>query len=208
MTRIVIADDHQFLRSGLEAVLISMGFEVAASVGDGDAALLAIAQESPDVAILDVRMPQRDGVEVLEMMRARGDMRPVILLTAEMEDARLVAAVKAKVDGIVFKDAAASELKKAITAILAGDRAIAAEIIDRAFALSLEQGQSFALSNLSDMERQIADAVAEGKRNREIAEAVGMTEGSVKVYLHRIYQKVGVGTRTELALFMLAERRK
>jgi len=208
MTKIVIADDHQFLRSGLEAVLISMGFEIAASVGDGDAALLAIASEDPEVAILDVRMPQLGGVEVLEAMRAKGDMRPVILLTAEMEDASLLAAIKAKVNGIVFKDAAATELKKAIATVLAGDRAIAPDLMDRAFSLSFAKAQGPSLDDLSDRERQIVEAVAEGKRNREIAEEVGMTEGSIKVYLHRIFEKLRVESRTELTVMVLAEKRK
>ena len=106
MTTIVLADDHPFLRTGVEGALASMGMEILASVENGADALDAIAANRPDVAILDVRMPGMGGVAVLEALRERGDDLPVILLTAELEDAALLAAVKAKVDGIVFKDGA------------------------------------------------------------------------------------------------------
>ena len=206
MTRVVLADDHPFLRTGVEGALGSMGIEIVASVDSGAAALEAIAREDPDVAILDVRMPGMGGVPVLEALRARGDNRPVILLTAEIEDAALLTAVKAKVDGIVFKDGAETRLEEAIKAVVAGERYIDQALMQRALDLAIENPKPSALSRLSPRESQIADAVAVGKRNRDIAEDVGTTEGSIKVYLHRIYEKLGVSSRTELAVLVLRER--
>lgn len=206
MTRIVLADDHPFLRSGVEGVLGSLGIDIVASVDNGGAALDAIEREDPDVAILDVRMPGMGGVPVLEALRAKGDNRPVILLTAEIEDAALLSAVKSRVDGIVFKDGAETRLHDAIKAVVGGGRFIDQALMQRALDLAIENPRPSALAKLSARELQIAEAVAVGKRNRDIAEEIGTTEGSIKVYLHRIYEKLGVGSRTELAVLVLRER--
>lgn len=206
MTRIVLADDHPFLRSGVEGVLGSLGIEIVASVENGGEALEAIEREDPDVAILDVRMPGMGGVPVLEALRAKGDNRPVILLTAEIEDAALLTAVKARVDGIVFKAGAETRLHDAIKAVMAGERYIDQGLMQRALDLAIENPRPSALAKLSARELQIAEAVAAGKRNRDIAEEIGTTEGSIKVYLHRIYEKLGVSSRTELAVLVLRER--
>jgi two-component system nitrate/nitrite response regulator NarP len=202
MTSILIADDHAFLRAGLEAVLGSLGYRIVASVADGEAALAAVDRENPDLVILDIRMPQVSGVAVLEALRARGDMRPVLLLTAELDDPSLVGAIRAKVDGIVFKDHAAGTLQQAIETVLAGGRYIDLSLMDRAFTLASEAPSRTALEALSDRDLKIVEGAAAGLRNKEIAESLGITEGSVKVYLHRIYEKLGVGNRTELALLV------
>ncbi|WP_336978437.1 response regulator transcription factor [Altererythrobacter fulvus] len=206
MTRIVLADDHPFLRAGVEEVLGGCGIEIAASVNNGVAALEAVEKENPDVVILDVRMPDMGGVEVLEAMRARGDERPVILLTAEIADAALLSAVKARVDGIVFKDGAEGSLGEAIATVLGGGRYIDPPLMERALDLAIEPPQQPQLARLSPRELKIAEAVSAGRRNRDIAEEIGTTEGSVKVYLHRIYEKLGVGSRTELAVLVLKEK--
>ncbi|WEK47773.1 MAG: response regulator transcription factor [Candidatus Andeanibacterium colombiense] len=206
MTRIVLADDHPFLRTGVEGVLGAMGIDIVASVDNGASALEAIEREDPDVAILDIRMPGMGGVPVLEALRAQGDNRPVILLTAEIEDAALLAAVKSKVDGIVFKHGAETRLHDAIEAVMAGERFIDQALMQRALDLAIVSPQASALSKLSARELQIAEAVAVGKRNRDIAETIGTTEGSIKVYLHRIYEKLSVGSRTELAVLVIREK--
>lgn len=206
MTRIVLADDHPFLRTGVEEVLGGLGIEIAASVDNGAAALQAVEREDPDVVVLDVRMPQMCGISVLEAMRARGDERPVILLTAQIEDAALLSAVKAKVDGIVFKDGAENRLHQAIEVVLTGERFIDQPLMQRALDLAIDNPRPSPLARLTVRESQIAQAVAVGKRNRDIADEIGTTEGSVKVYLHRIYEKLGIGSRTELAVLVLRER--
>lgn len=206
MTRIVLADDHPFLRTGVEEVLGGLGIEIAASVDNGAAALQAVEREDPDVVVLDVRMPQMCGISVLEAMRARGDERPVILLTAQIEDAALLSAVKAKVDGIVFKDGAENRLHQAIEVVLTGERFIDQPLMQRALDLAIDNPRPSPLARLTVRESQIAQAVAVGKRNRDIADEIGTTEGSVKVYLHRIYEKLGIGSRTELAVLVLREK--
>ncbi len=200
MTRVVIADDHPFLRTGVEAVLRSAGIEIAGSAGDGNEALQVIARCDPDVAIIDVQMPDRDGICVLEAMRTDGDQRPVILLTAHIDDDRLIAALRANVNAIVFKQGAEQSLVETIERVERGEKVIDPALTSRALDLTLN-GVGM-LDRLAPRERQIADAVAKGLRNREIGAQLGMTEGSIKVYLNRIFDKVGVENRTELAILV------
>lgn len=200
MTSVVIADDHPFLRAGLEAVLRAAGIAICASVNDGNEALDAIAQHDPDVVILDVQMPERDGISTLEALRARGDERPVILLTAQLDDSRLVAAIQSRVKAIVFKQGAEQHLIDTIRKVAEGETVIPADLVAKAADLIERGGPVDPFEVLSPRERQITEAVARGMRNREIAALLGMTEGSIKVYLNRIFDKLGVENRTELAI--------
>jgi two-component system nitrate/nitrite response regulator NarP len=200
MIPVLLADDHPFMRAGIEAVLRGSRYTVVATAADGDEALAAIQRHEPAIAILDVRMPRRDGVAVLEALRARGDRRSVVLLTAEIDDLRLYAAVRAEVNGIVLKNGAEDALIGCLDTVMAGGRAIDPDLVDRALRLSLDGGPRDAFATLTPRERQIAQLVAEGLRNREIAERLTMSEGTVKVYLHAIYKKLGVENRTSLAM--------
>lgn len=202
MSRIVIADDHAYLRTGLEAALTRVGHEIVASVADGAAARQAIDAYDPDVVILDIRMPVCSGIEVLEELRAAGDGRKVVLLTAALENDALLAAVRAKVDAIVMKDEAPEVLQHAIARVAAGGRAIPLEMMDRAFELASVEPPADPLAPLSTRDRHIVEAAAAGLRNRQIAAQLGLTEAAVKTYLHRIFDRLGVTNRTELALLV------
>lgn len=202
MTRIVIADDHAFLRAGLAQVLGSLGFEIVAAVGDGDAALAAVAESRPDLLIVDLRMPGRNGVGVLEGLHEAGDPCPVLMLAAEIDDASLVSAIRLGVKGILLKDSDAEAMNQAIEIVMAGGRAISLAMMERAFMLASTPQEPGLLDALSERDRRIVDGVAAGLRNREIAEAMGISEGSVKVFLHRIFDRLHVGNRTELALLV------
>jgi two-component system nitrate/nitrite response regulator NarP len=197
---VLLADDHPFMRAGVESVLRGSRYELVATVSDGEAALGAVAHHDPAICIFDVRMPVKNGVAALEALRARGDNRPVVLLTAELENRSLYAAVKAGVNGIVLKNGAEDSLIDCLDTVMAGRRSIDADLLQRALDLSMDGGKLDPLGRLAPRERQIAELVATGLRNREIAERLAMSEGTVKVYLHGIYQKVGVENRTGLAL--------
>jgi len=207
MTSIVIADDHVFFRNGVEAALEAAGFAVVGSVGDGDAALTSVAQKNPDVLILDIRMPGKGGIAALEALRESGDKRPVIILATEVDDDALVAAMNAGANAIIRKDTAELRLFDAIKAVREGTRYIDGDLLEKAFAMAQGEPKPVAASLLSDRERRIAGEVAQGCSNREIAEKLGITEGTVKVYLHNIYAKLGMKNRTELALWHKAECR-
>lgn len=200
MVAVLLADDHPFMRAGVEAVLRGTRYELVATANDGDEALAAVAEHDPQICIFDVRMPKRSGVEALQTMRDNGDVRPVVLLTAALEDHALLAAVRAGVNGIVLKDGAEDALLEALQKVERGEKAIPQPLLQRALDLSLTGGKPDPLSPLAPRERQIASHVGRGLRNREIADALAMSEGTVKVYLHTIYQKLGIKNRTELAL--------
>jgi len=200
MTSVLLADDHPFMRAGVEAVLRGSRFEIVATASTGDEALAGVAKHDPAICIFDVRMPGRSGVEVLQAMRGGNDQRPVVLLTAELEDAALISAVKAGVNGIVLKDGAEDGLLACLEAVGGGGRSVPPELLERALDLSLKGAARNPLDALTLRERQIAEHVGRGMRNRDIADSLGMSEGTVKVYLHAIYQKLGVANRTELAL--------
>ncbi|WP_214647777.1 response regulator [Novosphingobium aerophilum] len=202
MSRIVVADDHAYLRAGLETVLTSAGHEIVASVGDGHAAEMAIARCDPDIVVLDVRMPLKTGIDILQALRSAGDDRKVVLLTATLDDASLVAAIKAKVDAIVMKDEPAPALQQAIVIVTQGQRSIPLTLMDRAFELATKSAVPDPLGTLSERDRRIAEFAAAGLKNRQIAEQLGLSEGAIKVYLHRIFDKLGIGNRTELALLV------
>ncbi|MGN6500500.1 MAG: response regulator [Tsuneonella sp.] len=200
MITVLLADDHPFMRAGVEAVLRGSRYDLVSTVSDGNAALAEVSRCNPDICIFDVRMPVKDGVATLEAMRARGDDRPVVLLTAELEDRALYAAMKAGVNGIVMKNGAEDALLECLDTVYAGQRSIDPGLLARALDLSLDGGRRDPLAKLAPRERQIAELVAQGLRNREIADRLAMSEGTVKVYLHGIYPKVGVENRTGLAL--------
>lgn len=206
MTTVLIADDHAFIRAGVEAVLRGSRFTIVGQCADGAEALDKVAELDPDICVFDIRMPGTDGVAALEALRARGDRRPVILLTADLEDAHLLAAVKAGVNGLVLKEGAEDSLLDCLEAVASGRRAVPADLLERALDLSLSKQQPGAFASLAPRERAIVEQVGRGLRNRDIAAALGMSEGTVKVYLHGIYQKLGVENRTELAIMALEDR--
>jgi two-component system nitrate/nitrite response regulator NarP len=199
VTSILVADDHPFLRAGVEAILRGSRYEIVAMVATGQEALVAIEAHNPAICLLDVRMPAPGGVQILEKLRASKDLRKVVLLTAELNDAALIAAVRAKVNGIVLKESAGTELIACLDTVAAGGRAIPSELLQRALDASMS-GATRSLDILAPREKQIAKLVGKGMRNREIADNLGMAEGTIKVYLHAIYQKLGIDNRTELAL--------
>lgn len=207
MTRVLLADDHKFFRAGVEAALRAADIQVVGSVDDGEAALQAIGQCNPDIVILDLKMPGQGGVATLQAIRRSGDTRPVIVLAAEVEDDALVAIIEAGVNAIVSKAGAELRLMEAIQTIKQGTLFIDNDLVDRAMALAKAEVKASALDLLSPREREVAQHVALGRRNREVAAAVNVTEGTIKIYLHNIYRKLGIATRTELATLVLEQKR-
>jgi two-component system nitrate/nitrite response regulator NarP len=200
MPRLLIADDHPIILSGLEAILRDTGYEIVGCVRDGTQVVAAIETCAPEILLLDVSMAPMGGIEVLRRLRERGDAVRIVLLTAGMDDADLLQAVRLGVDGIVLKESAHAQLLKALEAVCAGGRSIEPELLQRALDLSLAGPAADPLAKLSSREKAIVGLVMHGSPNREIAAQLAMSEGSVKVYLHRIYRKLGVANRTELAI--------
>lgn len=196
MSRVFLADDHPMIQSALESLLRGGGHEIVGFATSGAEALEQIPGSTADVLVLDVQMPGGSGVHVLSELRRVGDKRPVVLLTAAIADETLRAALSHGVNGIVLKTSDPSLLIDAVESVAKGELWIDETLRERAAKVS-SGGRQRALS---DRERELIQLVRQGLKNREIAERLRTTEGTVKAYLHAIFDKVGVETRTELAM--------
>lgn len=197
MTTVLIADDHPLMRDAV-AGLFGPPYVVLERCPDGLQARAAIAAQRPDIAILDVQMPGLTGLDLLREARAEGWPTRIVLLTAGLEPKPLVEAVKLKVDGLVLKDAGGELLVRCVEAVLAGEQWIDKEAMKQVMAM-LAQSPAPA-ADLTPRESDVVRQVAQGQRNKEIARSLGITEGTVKMHLHNLYEKLGVSSRTELAL--------
>lgn len=200
MIGVLVADDHGFIRAGVSAVLRGTRFSVVAGAASGQETLAAIASNDPDIVLLDINMPGLNGVGTLEALRSQGDNRPVVILTAEISDRQLMAVLRAGANAIISKEGAEDELVDVLEKVHSGQKAVATPFLQRALDLSLQPEDKGPLDGLNARERRIARLVARGLRNRDIGQELAIGEGTVKVYLHAIYQKLGIDNRTELAL--------
>jgi two-component system nitrate/nitrite response regulator NarP len=199
MIKVLLADDHPIIVSGVEALLRRSPYKLVATFGEGEAAIAALPQVEPDIVVLDLKMPGCSGLEVLRRMRAAGDDRPVILLTAEISLADTDEALRLGANGIVLKETAAESLLSCLDAVGRGESWFDPKLTERLGAAA--DGTLLSpFSALSPREREVADLVAKGLRNRDIAAALGISEGTVKIHLYRVYERLGVGSRTELAI--------
>lgn len=210
LTRLLIADDHPLVLSGMETVLRRGDYDVVSRVREGGEVLAAVAEHDPDILVLDVNMPGRSGLELLRALRAAGDDRPVVLFTAMISDEALVEAIELGVNGVVPKEGDEMMLVECLRAVEAGERWIEAGMQQRANRsyYRVRNRGADPLDRLTPRERNIAALVARGLRNREIAAEISVTEGSVKVYLHRMYEKLDIETRVELAMLVQGGQRR
>ena len=205
MIRVVLVDDQMLIRQGVRSLLALSGdVTVVAEASDGDEALDVIRRESPDVVLLDLRMPKRDGVGVLKALQAAGTLPPTIILTTFDDDAALLEAVKAGARGYLLKDVSLEQLTKAIRDVAAGGTIIRPVLTERVLRGLEHIRRDFdALSPpdpLTRREVEILRLMAGGYSNREIAEALGTAEGTVKNHASSILSKLGVRDRTRAVL--------
>jgi two-component system nitrate/nitrite response regulator NarP len=196
MTRVLLADDHPMIQSAVEALLRGSDYELVSKVSTGDEALRAIERLEPEIVILDVQMPEGDGIEVLRRMRSNGDNRRVVLLTASIDDRRFAEALALKVDGALMKTSDPALLIDCLDSVSVGEEWIDSQLKEQPGL----PGKARRGITLSPRERDLVSLVRQGLRNRDIAQRLGITEGTVKVYLHSIFEKTGVANRTELAI--------
>ena len=197
--RILLADDHPMISTAIEALLRNSPFEMVGMATTGEQALRKVEELKPDILLLDLQMPGGTGMDVLRRLRANGDKIRIVVLTAAIDDASLVEARSLKVQGMVLKNSDPAYLLECLDRVSRGGRWIDPELSDRAKELAETLGEREAPA-LSPRERELVSLVRKGMRNREIADQLGVTEGTIKVYLHSIFEKVGVSSRTELAI--------
>jgi len=196
MTRVLLADDHPMIQAAVEAMLRSSDFTLVAKAGSGAEALDAIREHDPEIVILDIQMPEGTGLDVLRTLRSSEHDRPIVLLTASIEDSDFAEALSLKVDGVLLKSSDPALLIDCLDSVRAGE-----EWIDPQLDLRPKPSTTATPGvALSPRERDLVRLVRQGLRNREIAERLGITEGTAKVYLHSVFEKTGVVNRTELAI--------
>jgi DNA-binding NarL/FixJ family response regulator len=203
--RIVLVDDQTLVRQGIRSLLELAGdITIVGEAGDGDEALGAIAREKPDVVLLDVRMPKKNGLDVLRELKTKDAVPPVILLTTFDDDETFLAAVRAGAKGYLLKDVSLEQLTDAIRAVAAGGTVIRPAMTERILRGLEHMPRDFdALSPpdpLTKREIEILRLMAGGYSNREIADALGTAEGTVKNHASSILSKLGVRDRTRAVL--------
>ena len=199
MMRILLADDHPMIRTAIEVLLRDTRYQLAGTAANGEDALREAARLKPDILLLDLEMPRTGGMEVVRKLRSAGDPVRIVILTAAIDDSSLMEARALRVPGMVLKNSDPAYLLDCLDRIRTGGSWIDPELETRARELEQAFGGT-ARPGLAPRERELIRYVRQGLRNREIANELGVTEGTVKVYLHAIFEKLGVKNRTELAI--------
>lgn len=199
MMDLLLADDHPMIRTALEALLRDTEFRIVGMAKDAPAAVEEIGRLQPDVILLDLQMPGGGGISVLRRIRAEKIPLKVILLTAAIDDSTLLEAKALQVEGVVLKNSDPAFLLDCLDHVRHGRFWIDPELEQRARDL-VSRLSSGSQVTLAPRERRLIGLVRSGLRNRDIAEQLGVTEGTVKVYIHHLFEKLGVSTRTELAI--------
>ena len=205
--RILIADDHPILREGLRKLLeAEPGFSVVGEAADGEVAVELAAKVDADVLLLDLAMPRLSGLEVLAQLARSGRPLLTIILTAGIERAEIVRALQLGARGVVVKESATELLNACIRAVVAGKYWVGHEGIgDLVQALRRLSGSDDTspppMTLLTPRELEIISAVVEGASNKEIGEHLGLSTQTVKTHMSSIFDKLGVSSRLELALF-------
>lgn len=204
--RIALADDQALVRHGLRMLLEGLGgLRVTIEAEDGAALLAALQRERVDVVLSDVRMPQHSGIEVVRLLRGRGDHTPAILLTTFDDAALLQGAVQAGAQGFMLKDAEPEELKAAILTVAAGETLLAPQSLQRA-AQTVVLADPAAPAHLTERELAVLRLVAGGYSNKEIGRALGISDGTVKNHLTEILYKLDARDRTHAVLKAVGAR--
>ncbi len=205
MIRVLLADDQTLVRNGIRGLLeLTREFEVVAEVDNGDDALAKVLALRPDIALLDVRMPGKDGLAVIRALRSAGNATPVVFLTTFDDDAVLLEGVRAGIAGYLLKDVTLDQLATALRTVASGKTLILPAVTERAERYVRDRGTPFEASVLPDRltarEVEVLRLIAGGYSNREIAEAFGTAEGTVKNQISSILSKLGVRDRTRAVL--------
>jgi DNA-binding NarL/FixJ family response regulator len=208
IVRLVVADDHPVVLQGVSWLLDREDdLEVVERCGSGEAALEAVRMHRPDILVLDLDMPKVSGMDVLRLAAREGMHLRVVLLTADLREDDLLEAVRLGVRGVILKDMAPELLVRCIRTVHGGgqwlEQHLAGWTLDRL--LAREAARQQVTRTLTQREIELVRLVAEGLRNKEVAFRLGITEGTVKIHLHRIYDKLQVSSRIELANYARRE---
>lgn len=209
--RVVLIDDHTLFRVGLEGLLESRGIEIAASVDSGEDCVQLVKDKQPDVVLLDMRMPNFNGLSVLKILRENHLNMPIVMLTTSTEESDLLESLRAGAQGYLLKDMEPDALVIALRDIVAGKTVVApdlAPVLARAVQGKSEEPEppsSGPFDDLTPRETEILGLLAEGQSNKAIARNLGISDGTVKLHVKAILRKLSVHSRVEAAV-MAVER--
>jgi len=208
--RVLLIDDHTLFRSGLETLMERHGLEVVAAVGDGREGLVLARELQPDVILLDMRMPDMNGLEVLQALRDEGFKMSVVMLTTSNEERDLVECLRSGAQGYLLKDMEPGELVNTLREIQAGKTVVAPElagvlarVVQGDNGEVLEQSAPFA--DLTPREMEILCLLAEGQSNKVIARNLGISDGTVKLHVKAVLRKLDVHSRVEAAVMAVEQ---
>lgn len=201
----MIADDHIMIREGIKQLLEFDGdMKVVLETGDGEECLKLLENNNPDVLLLDINMPTKNGIEVLTEIRKNGSDLKVLMLTVHNEVEYLIKAIDIGVDGYILKDSESAELKKAIFGIMNGEKYIQPSLIPALNARLINKDEDKdKIEQLTKREMEVLAKVAKGMFNREIAVSLNISERTVKNHISNIFKKIQVSDRTQAAVFAI-----
>lgn len=196
--RVLIADDHSLVRSGLSRLIAGAGdLELVGEAANGDDAVIEAKDREPDVVLMDLSMPGTDGVEATRLITSHCPSARVVILTSMSNRERIVEAMDAGAIGYLLKDSDPDDILRAIRSASRGDW----PLDPRAARLLLSEPGPRTQVSLSPREAEVLALVAEGLANKQIARRLGITVGTVKAHLTRIFEQLGVADRTQAALW-------
>ena len=199
MTTVLLVDDHRMVRTGLAALLqTAEGIEVVGQAGNGEEAVQLAAQVRPDVVLMDLSMPVVDGVEATRRVLAELPETKIVVLTSFSDRERVADALQAGAVGYLLKDCEPDELRSAIRAAAAGHVPIDPRVA-RVLLPATQGGRPE--DALSPREQEVLRLVAEGRANKQIGRALGISERTVKAHLGNVFRQIGVADRTSAALW-------
>jgi DNA-binding NarL/FixJ family response regulator len=206
MIRLLLVDDQELVRTGLRGILRSQfGFEIAGELPNGSRVIEAVDALSPDVVLMDVRMPVVDGVQATRELRRRGPSPPVLALTTFDDDEVLAAMVRAGAAGFVLKEVTAEDLQRAVRVVAEGgawlDPAVTGRVLKVYRSAAPSPGTGAGLETLSGREREVLTLIGQGMTNAEIAAELVVGEGTVKTHVHHLFTKLQLRDRAAAVVF-------
>lgn len=203
--KVMLVDDHMLMKEGIRQLLEFDGtIQVIAEASDGEECISKLLDVKPEVLLLDINMPKKNGIEVLEEIKNRNINVKVLILTVHNEIEYLLKAVDIGVDGYILKDSESSELKKAINVLAQGENYIQPSLIPALNSRLVSRDQDKdKLDNLTKRELEVLIQVANGMFNKEIATSLNISERTVKNHISNIFKKIDVNDRTQAAVFAI-----
>ena len=202
--KVIIIDDHTLFREGLQRLLVRHDIDVISSVSNGDEGLNSILKHNPDIVLLDLRMPNVSGIEVLKNIRDKNKSLPVVMLTTSDDEKDLIDALKNGASGYLLKDMEPDALVVALKDVLKGETIVAPNLVQ--ILAKFHQGDDSEInitnliSTLTPRESEILELLAEGQSNKLIAKNLGISDGTVKLHVKAILRKLEIHSRVEAAV--------